>query len=477
MTILTSTGVRPAGGLGRRRLLGAVAGVAIAALVWAWPGGISTLAPVGQHALAIIVLGIVMWTMTVFDPAVTAIMVMGMLLAAGVPATTALGGFSSSAWWVLASVLFLGTSMDRTGLARRLAYGLLTLSRATYAGILTAFMVVGFVLMVGVPSMTVRTAIMVPIAWALVQALPVGTPSRGSALIVLTAFEMAVLPGVALLTGSLWGPFLAGLFGSAHLEISWIAYARMMAIPTVAWCLLVLGGNLALLAPKSQALPHREILNREMARLGSMQQTEKFTAAIVVLAVGAWATQPWHHVPPEAVGLTALVLLMVLRVLAPSDLGTAASWPLLIFIGTLLGLMQTITALKINAWFAGFIVPALQPFSANAVSLVLALGVIIAVVRAIEPSGFITIAAFFLSLAGAATPLSRAPLALAFAVLLPIHVFWFNHQNFWLAMTEDMTSGLAWSPGDRWRFGVVFLAATLFALVFAVLYWRLIGAI
>ena len=45
-------------------------------------------------------------------------------------------------------------------------------------------------------AMTVRTAILMPIAWALVQALGLPLPGRGSALIILSTFEMAVLPGM-----------------------------------------------------------------------------------------------------------------------------------------------------------------------------------------------------------------------------------------------------------------------------------------
>lgn len=43
--------------------------------------------------------------------------------------------------------------------------------------------------------MTVRIAIIVPTAWALTQSLGLGARSRGSALIVLTSIEMAVIPG------------------------------------------------------------------------------------------------------------------------------------------------------------------------------------------------------------------------------------------------------------------------------------------
>jgi hypothetical protein len=57
-----------------------------------------------------------------------------------------------------------------------------------------------------------------PIAWALVQSLHLPLPGRGAALILLSTFEMAVLPGCALLTGALWGPYVGGLFATPKLS-------------------------------------------------------------------------------------------------------------------------------------------------------------------------------------------------------------------------------------------------------------------
>ena len=111
-------------------------------------------------------------------------------------------------------------------------------------------MLIGFVLTLGVPSMTVRTAVMVPIALALVQAIKLPLPSRGAALILLGAFEMAVLPGCAVLTGSLWGPFISGLFATAGLPISWFEYARVFAVPTVLWCGLLMPSTSSSCVPK-----------------------------------------------------------------------------------------------------------------------------------------------------------------------------------------------------------------------------------
>jgi hypothetical protein len=173
--------------------------------------------------------------------------------------------------------------------------------------------------------------------------------------------------------------------------------------------------------------------------------------------------------------MLAFVALFALGVLTPSDIGSGIPWSLAIFVGGMLGLTQAVTAYGINKSLSALVIPALQPFAQSAFAFVLALGAAIAVARLVEPGGFITIAAFFLALLGASTPLSRAPVALAGAILLPVHVFWFGYQNIWMAMTDGITLGHAYSTADRLRYAAVFLVATLVALLLAVAYWRWLG--
>ena len=459
-----------------RRLVSACGGIAVALAIASMPR-LGQLDPTGQRALAIIALGVVWWATNVLNAGITAIMVLGLMLAAGVPGTVALSGFAASGFWILVSVLFFGHAMDKTGLARRVAYRILLVCRPTYPGILGAFLLIGFVLTLGIPSMTVRTAILVPIAWALVQAIGLERPGRGSALIVLSTFEMAVLPGCALLTGALWGPYLAGLFANQQIPLAWMDYARVMFVPTLVWCVLVLVGNMLVLRPKGGLGVTRDIVSAELRALGTMRREEGVTLAIVGLSIAAWASQPWHAVPPEAIGMLALTALFAGGVLQPADIGTGIPWHLALFVGGMLSLSSVMTTCKISAWLAGFIVPLVQPAAGHPWALVTVLGLAVMAMRFIDPVGFITIAAFFLALAGIAPGWGVPPIVLAGVIVLPLHVFWFNYQNIWIVMTEGMTQKQAYTDRDRQRLGTVYAVATVLALWIAVGWWELIGAV
>ena len=119
--------------------------------------------------------------------------------------------------------------------------------------------------------MTVRTAIMVPIAWALVQSLELKPRSKGSALIMLTTIEMAVVPGLGLLYGSLDGPVVASVFELKHLPISYLAYARILYLPVLVLCALILFGNQWVLKPEKRAGHLGRIRAQQVARTGIVQ--------------------------------------------------------------------------------------------------------------------------------------------------------------------------------------------------------------
>jgi sodium-dependent dicarboxylate transporter 2/3/5 len=427
--------------------------------------------------LAVIVLAVGLWAADVLASGIIAVGTLGLLLASGVPAATALSGFSSAAFWILISVLFFGRAMEKTGLARRISYRILLLFKPDYNGIIGAFFVIGGVLAFGIPSMTVRTAIMVPIAWAIVQALRLPLPGRGSALIILSAFQMAVLPGCAILTGALWGPYLTGLFNSLNLPLTWLGYAKVMAVPTLLLCVLVLAANRVALAPGSGAPTTRELVREQHRQLGAMSQAEKLTGIIIGLSVLAWVVQPLHKVPTEAVGMMALALLFAAGVLVPAEIGTGISWNLALFVGGVLSLSAVITALKISAWLGGLIVPAIGPFAANPWLLLSVIAVLVTAMRFVDPVGFITVGIFFLTLQGFVAARGIDTLVLVGTILLPAHVFWFPYQNIWTVVTEGVTGKQAYTDRDRFKSATLYFAASLVTLWLSILYWKLIGAL
>jgi len=314
----------------------------------------------GQLVLAITAGTVILWATEVMNNGVASVLMMALLIAVKVPPPRALSGFADPAFWTLLAVLYYGFAMRKTGyygfamrktgLAERLSYYILTLFPGTYAGILTAFFAIGFVLALGIPSMTVRTAIMAPIAWAMVQTLGLAPRSKGSALIMLTVVEMAVVPGLAFELGSLNGPVVLKMFADKHLPITWTGYAQVMTVPTLIFCGLILLLNQLFLKPEVPLKASTDFARTKLAALGSVKRPEMITAIVVVVSIFLWATNgKLHSFPTFAVGMVAMAVFALSGILQDGDVATGVSWTLLLFLGGIFGLGNVIVDTKVTA--------------------------------------------------------------------------------------------------------------------------------
>src|ERR1700722_8027283 len=431
----------------------------------------------GQTALAITAFTIVLWAFGVMNNGVASVLMMALLIPASARPALALSGFSTGSWWILLAVLYYGFAMQKTGLAARVSYYILSLFPGSYSGILAAFFVVGTVLSFGIPSMTVRTAIMVPIAWALVQSLGLKPRSKGSALIMLTTIEMAVVPGLGLLYGSLDGPVVASVFDLKHIPLSYGAYARILELPILVLCALIVFGNQWVLKPESALSASREFVRGKLRDLGSFKRDEAITGVIVLCSIVFWATDRWHHLPSFFIGMVGLAVFALAGIVGNADIAGGISWTLLLFMGGIFSLQNVLTEYKLTDWLAGYFVPVMQHLTFSIIVALLAIGIMTLALRFLDPSGFIAIVVTFVPLVDTTSAAGIPPMILTAALLIPSVPFWATYQNIWIAMGDGITEGLAFSGADRVRLATMYAVFALATVAASVGYWKLIGAL
>jgi anion transporter len=446
------------------------AGLAIIALPT--PHGLSRIA---QLVLGITAFTAVIWASQVINNGIASILMMGLLMLAGVKVPLVLSGFGGGSFWVLLTVLFYGFAMKKTGLAERISYYILSLFPGSYRGILTAFFVIGFVLALGIPSMTVRTAIMVPVAWALVQSLGLAKRSRGSALIILTTVEMAVIPGVAFLYGSLSGPVVAASFEAKHLPLTWLGYARVITFPTLLLCILILIVNPLVLRPEAPLASNPSFARDRLRALGPFKRPELITGLIVFFSIVYWTTDSYHHLPSFLIGMLAIAVFAFSGILKDSEISTGVSWPLLLFIGGIFGLANVIQEYKVTDWIAGFFVPVVHQLTASVIVLTIVVALAMYALRFLDPSSFIAISVLFLSVVDVTRAAGIPPLVLMAPIIIASVPFWMLYQNFWLAMGDGLTGSEAFTAGHRVRLANTYAVAVLITLALSVGYWKIIG--
>ncbi len=413
----------------------------------------------------------------VMNNGVASVLMMALMIPVGIRPQLALSGFSSPQFWILLSVLFYGFAMQRTGLAARLSYYILTLFPGTYAGILSAFFVIGLVLALGIPSMTVRTAIMAPLAWALVRSLDLAPRSKSAALIMLTAVEMAVAPGCAFLYGSLFGPVLESVFQTKHLELNWLGYARVMTFPTLLLCVLLIWVNQLVLKPEAPLRSSPAFAREGLKALGPIKRAELITAIVVLASIAYWATDRLHHLPSFFGGMLALAIFALAGVVRDEDIAGGVSWTLLLFLGGILSLGNVLQEYKLTEWLAGFFVPIVQHLTFSTALFVVVMALAMFALRFLDPSGFIAIPVLFLPISEITGAAGIPPLVLAAPLVIGAIPFWASYQNIWVAMCEGITANQGFSAGQRIRLANAYAVISLITLCAAVGFWKLIGVL
>jgi di/tricarboxylate transporter len=418
---------------------------------------------------------VVLWVFQIINPGFVSILMMGLMLLAGVKPPSVFSGFSSGGFWVLVCVLFYGFAMQQTGLAQRMSYYVLALFPGTYTGVMAAFLVIGTVLALGIPSMTVRTAIMVPIAWALVRSVDLPPRSRGSALIMITCVEMAVFPGCAFLYGSLFGPVVDQIFHARQLPISWLSYAQVLTLPVLAICVALVFLNRLALRPEAQLNVASSFGRERLNALGKVTRGELITATVVLGSIFFWATDRYHHLPSFLIGMFGLSVFALCGIARDKDISTGISWPLVLFMGGVFSLASVVQEYKVTDWLAGLVLPSVTHLVGIPVFFLLVVGLVMYLARFLDPSGMLAIPMVFLPVVEVAARAGIVPLVTMAAILITSIPFWASYQNIWMAMGENITEGLAFTAAQRARLATVYALTALAALVLAAGYWKLMG--
>jgi len=243
-----------------------------------------------------------------------------------------------SVWFIFGSIIF-GLSFAQTGLAKRMAYKMLSL-----VGEKTSMILLGSFLMIAVLSHAMAHTAVAAATYPLLMAIYTlyagdeAAPTRFGKNLFMGAAYVAGAGSICTLFGAARGAVAIGFYKEiVGREISFVELSYYLA--PVGWLMsfVLWGYMMVVLKPEQRTIPGlRERANNLYARLGPVKPSEMLTLAIVITAVAIMSVKMYipflEPVNKSAIILTACVLLFVFRVLSIKDL-EAVPWNIILLFG------------------------------------------------------------------------------------------------------------------------------------------------
>ena len=458
-----------------------VAGLTVALAVYV--GFASPFAPdlgsSGHKVLMGLIVALGLWIFKPFDIpfSVTAGLMLAIFLASGIPAANVFSGYTSPAVWILIPALFFGFALAQTGLGRRLAFLIIRMFEPSYLGLTLAWVIIGIVLSALTPSITVRAAIMTPIAVMCCDLAKLPNGSKGRALILLTAVSMAMLPGAGWMTGTLTGPTLIGFYNATE-ELRGIinfgSWAQVALLEVAVTTVLLVMGSYLLMKPNGPMSPSitKQVFVDEYRKLGAWSRAEKSAAIILVMAFVMFVTAPWHQIPDAATCLIALFLLTVAGIISAKDIGPGINWDIVIFFGSGVSIGAVFGPTGVSKWLASLVVPAIAPIATSPWIFCFAIMIFLFVWRFVDVVALIPTEAILISILPAiATTYHINPLVWIGLFILPVNAMFMNYQNMFVLIGESLAKEKGWRPNQLLIYGTIYFGVSLLTLLVVIPYW------
>ena len=501
----------------RKKVIGAFLGVAVGVgLSVAQPfAGLDGRATV---SLAVLLGAVVWWIADVLPEYVTALLMAALFVTvAGVPANVVFDTFSTSIWWLLVAAFCLGLGMQRSGLVKRMALGILRLFphtfRAQAAGLMAAAMLTGPF----IPSLSAKAAMLTPLSMAVSDGMGYKRKGHQANGLFLAMFTGLRNVGPAVISASIIGYALLGLLPEETAQQFDMIHWFVASIP---WLLVVTALNymalIGLYEPKEERAARRlrkvrslgkdaadKVVPSEGVRsqtadpamgkpqlqtaaavaekpqlheeLGPMSQAEKRMLVIIVATVLMWVFERWHGIPAYAVALIAVVAMVACGELSKRDFREGIAWDTLVFIGVVLGLSPVFTYVGIDMWIVGLCEPIFTALAANPYALVLGIAAMTVALRFVIVSETAFINIFMAFMVPLSVQLGVNAWVVGFAVYSMVNPWFAKYQNaVYIAALGSVDSQMT-SHADLARYCVVYVAICAVGLVVSVPYWRWMG--
>lgn len=357
------------------------------------------LAPIGKTTLSVFVFTLALWIGEVVPTGIATIVWAGLLvltLGKAMPSTTIFSGFTVDTIWLMIGALLIGQATSETGLAKRIAYTLMSRGKTTYRRAILYLWVTMFVMDVVVPSETVRMAIFIPIMYSLGAAFNVTRNRSLAANLFLNVYWSSAATSPMWYTGSATNIVALGVLQQlTGYHQTWIGWLIAQIVPVA---IFAVGSYLIinyLFRPRGVDVDSpgsADAVKAELSTLGATTAPEWRAGAFFAVAVILWALEPIIHMPNAwtAAFVAAALFVPGLGVLDEKSIGRI-SWNTVLLLGIALGIGNVMAYAKVDAFFLQHLLnPIFAPLAGTgSAGLAFGIGVFSMIFHLIIPSGIV----------------------------------------------------------------------------------------
>ncbi len=501
--------------LGKKKAIGAVGGVVLGLTFGLLCPDIG-LSEQGVRCLAILLGAIVWWVAGVLPTYATGVVMVALFaMVAGIDSSVALSAFSASTWWLLVAAFGLGAGMKRSGLLKRMALAIVRMFPNTFVAQVTGLFAAGTIVGPLVPSMAAKASMLTPLAQGVGDALGYerfGKPMQGLFLATFCSIR-SVAPAV--LSASIIGYALLGLlpegvraqFDMLHWFLAALPWFVLVAVLNLVAIIVIYrpdgnsstkrnavaydageaadpdGGLSGVLdAPHASRLPNSsgssdalDASDAPGAPSSPMSAHEKRMAAIIVITVLLWVTEPLHHVAAHVVALVAFAATVACGIMGKSGFREDISWESLVFVGIAMGLANVFDAAGIQQWVVVAAGPAFEALAGNPYAFVLGAAVVTVILRFVIVSEIAYLNIVMVFIVPLCAGIGINPWVVGFAMYAVISPWFALYQTATYLAAFYSVDGQMVRHADMAKYCLLYTLISLIGLAVSIPYWQWMG--
>jgi di/tricarboxylate transporter len=212
--------------------------------------------------------------------------------------------------------------------------------------------------------------------------------------------------------------------------------------------------------------------------LGPITFAEKATLVILLITFLLLVTAQYTSISDVAICLGAFVLLSVVGVIKPKDIGSGISWDLVIFLGAVMGLSLVFQETGISKFLSNSFLPLISSLAVSHWVILFAALLALFAWRFLDVAQLLPTIPFLVPL----LPMLMAnfginPLIMFLLFVMAGNFFFFAYQQPFAILGESLAGQAAWTAGQLRAAGIIYVGACLATLALSIPYWMLVGLI